>query len=201
MSMSMIGPSTAISSGSGASSAPSIPSSMQSRPFMASATASTNREEAELRLRWSGRWTLAHRILAVNLITVLLIALSTLYLDVLRNRLSKERARQVRIEALATALAIEASGPDRRAPILATISKATDSRLRMFDPSGKLVADSWAYTGPTYELQNPSTQRWTNDVARALDRGFNALVDARQLDEFVEPPVDRLQAWPEAVRA
>ena len=160
-----------------------------------------NREEAELRLKWSGRWTLSHRILALNLITVLLIALSTLYLDVLRNRLSKERARQVRIEALATALAIETAGPDRRDPILATISKATDSRVRIFDSSGELVADSWSLTGPTYQLQNPSTQDWTKDVARALDRGFNALVGAKQLEEFSEPAVDRLQAWPEALRA
>jgi two-component system sensor histidine kinase ChvG len=38
-------------------------------------------------------------------------------------------------------------------------------------------------------------------VARVLDRGFNALVGARPLDEFVEPPIDRLQYWPEAVRA
>src|SRR4051794_19199965 len=105
-SMSTTAPSTATSSGSGASSAPSIPSSIQLRPSMASATDSTNDEEADLRLKWSGRWTLAHRILAVNLLTVLLVALSTLYLDVFRNRLSKERSRQVRIEATATAMAM-----------------------------------------------------------------------------------------------
>ena len=58
---------------------------------MASDTDSTNSEDADLRLSWSGRWTLAHRILALNLLTVLLVALSTLYLDVFRNRLSKER--------------------------------------------------------------------------------------------------------------
>jgi two-component system sensor histidine kinase ChvG len=38
-------------------------------------------------------------------------------------------------------------------------------------------------------------------VARALDRGFNFLVGAKLLDEFIEPPIDRLEAWPEAVRA
>jgi two-component system sensor histidine kinase ChvG len=64
---------------------------------MASDTVSTSNEDPDLRLSWSGRWSLAHRILALNLITVLLVALSTLYLDVFRNRLSKERARLVRI--------------------------------------------------------------------------------------------------------
>src|SRR4029079_19500103 len=143
----------------------------------------------------------AYRILAVNILTIVLVALSTLYLDVFRNRLSKERSRQTRIEATATAQAILAAGPDDGEAILATISKAPGSRLRLFGPDGKLLADSWRLTGPTYELKDPSTQSWTKAVARALDRGFNAIVGAPQLDDFVEPPVDRLQAWPEAVRA
>jgi two-component system sensor histidine kinase ChvG len=168
---------------------------------MASDTVSTSSEEADLRLKWSGRWSLAHRILALNLITVLLVALSTLYLDVFRNRLSKERSRQVRIEATATAMAIDAAGREDREAILATISKSTGTRMRLFGPDGQLIADSWHLTGPTYELKDPNTQSWQKDVARALDRGFNALVGAKPLDEFVEPPVDRLQAWPEAVRA
>jgi two-component system sensor histidine kinase ChvG len=168
---------------------------------MASDIDSTNSEEADLRLSWSGRWTLGHRILALNLITVLLVALSTLYLDVFRNRLSKERVRQTRIEATATAQAILAAGPEDREPILATISKTTGTRLRLYGPDGRLIADSWHLTGPTYELRDPNTQKWTKDVARALDRGFNAIVGADPLDQFVEPPVDRLQSWPEAVEA
>src|SRR4051812_2157637 len=174
MSMSTTEPLTATSSASGASSAPSIPSSTQSRPSMASDIDSTSNDDPDLRLKWSGRWTLSHRILALNLITVLLIALSTLYLDVFRNRLSKERIRQTRIEATATAQAILAAGPEDREAILATISKTTGTRLRLFAADGRLIADSWHVTGPTYELRDPNTQKWTKDVARALDRGFNA---------------------------
>ena len=169
---------------------------------MASVTDSMNNDdERDLRLKWSGRWTLAHRILTLNLITVLLVALSTLYLDVFRNHLSKERVRQTRIEASTTALAIEAAGPEDREAILARVSKSTGSRMRLFGPDGNLIADSWHLTGPTYELKNPDTQSWNKDLARALDRGFNFLVGAKQLDQYVEPPVDRLQSWPEAVRA
>src|SRR5947209_6275890 len=200
-SMSTTAPSTAISSGSGENSAPSIPSSTQSRLSMASDIDSTNNEDPDLRLSWSGRWTLAHRILALNLITILLVALSTLYLDVFRNRLSRERVRQTRIEATATALAIEAAGPEDREPILATVSRSTGSRMRVFGSDGKLIADSWHLTGPTYELRDPHSQGWTKDAARFLDRSFNALVGAKPLDEFVEPSADRLQSWPEAVRA
>src|SRR3954454_6356512 len=196
MFMSTTAPLTATSNGSAASSARSIPSSTQSRPSMASDIDSTSNEDPDLRLKWSGRWTLSHRILALNLITVLLIALSTLYLDVFRNRLSKERIRQTRIEATATAQAILAAGPEDREPILATISKSTGTRLRLYGADGKLIADSWRQTGPTYELQDPSTEKGTKAAARALDRGFNAIVGSPQVGDFAEPAVDRLQAWP-----
>ena len=45
---------------------------------MASDTASTSSDEADLALSWSGRWTLGYRILALNLLTVALVALCTL---------------------------------------------------------------------------------------------------------------------------
>ena len=168
---------------------------------MASDIDSTNNEDADLRLKWSGRWTLAHRILALNLLTVLLVALSTLYLDVFRNRLSKERSRQVRIEARTTAEALAHVRPEGWPALLASLSRAGENRLRLYGPDGRLLIDSWKLTGATYELRDPNTQGWQKDVARALDRGFNALVGARQLDDYVEPQPDRLQAWPEAVRA
>jgi two-component system sensor histidine kinase ChvG len=168
---------------------------------MASDTDSTNLEEADLRLSWSGRWTLGHRILAVNLLTAALLALSVLYLEVFQNRLSKERTRQVRLEAITTAQAMTHVPRRDWAGLLASVSQAGGNRLRVYARNGRLLADSWALTGPTYALRDPSTQKWNKDVARALDRGFNALVGADPLPDFVEPQVDRLGAWPEAVRA
>jgi two-component system sensor histidine kinase ChvG len=137
----------------------------------------------------------------VNVLTVALLALSVLYLDQYRNRLSRERTRQTRIEATATAQAMLAAGPEDRESILATISRSTGSRMRIYGADGQLVADSWHLTGPTYELRDPSTQKWTKDVARSLDRGFNWIVGARPLDDYQEPAVDRLQAWPEALES
>ncbi|MGH6658996.1 MAG: stimulus-sensing domain-containing protein, partial [Sphingomicrobium sp.] len=168
---------------------------------MASDTDSTSEEDSDLALSWSGRWSLAHRILAVNILTILLVALCAVYLDVFRTRLSKERVRQTRIEANTTALAM-AHVPESRWPaLLAAMSRSTGSRLRLYGPDGELLVDSWAATGPTYTLRDPSTQKWTKDAARALDRGFNFLVGARDLDDFAEPATDRLQAWPEALEA
>jgi two-component system sensor histidine kinase ChvG len=168
---------------------------------MASDTDSTSSDEPGLRLSWSRRWSLSYRILAVNILTIVLVALSTLYLDVFRNRLSKERTRQTRIEATTTAAALAHVPKSEWPALLAAVSRSTDNRFRLFAPDGRLLIDSWRLTGATYELRDPNTQKWTKDVARALDRGFNALVGAPQLEDFVEPRVDRLEAWPEALAA
>jgi len=168
---------------------------------MASVIASTSSDEADLRLKWSGRFSLKHRILALNVLTILLVALSTIYLDSFRNTLSEERVRQTRVEAVATASALTAAGSERRDVVLAGVSRSTKSRLRLFDANGTLVADSWNVTGPTYRLEDPRKQPWTFHVARALDRGFNVLVGARRLDLYGEPAVDSLAAWPEATMA
>ena len=167
---------------------------------MASDTDSTS-DDSDLALTWSGRWTLAHRILALNVITFLLVALSTLYLDVFRNRLNKERTQQVRIETATTAAALTHVPRSEWPALLSTVSRTNADRFRLYGPDGNLLIDSWKQTGPTYELRDPNTQKWTKDVARTLDRSFNALVGARQLEEYSEPSIDRLQAWPEGMRA
>lgn len=169
---------------------------------MALATASTPEEEdTDLKLGWSKGWSLAHRILAVNVLTLLLVVLSTFYLDVFRNRLSKERVRQVRIETVTTAQSMN-HVPERDWPaLLASVGSAGKNRLRLYGPDGQLRIDSWKATGPTYTLRDPATQDWTKDAARSLDRGFNWLVGAGSLDDFVEPIRDRAQAWPEAAEA
>jgi two-component system sensor histidine kinase ChvG len=155
----------------------------------------------DLELSWSGRWTLAHRILAVNILTLILLALSILYLDAFRNQLSQERIRQAQREAAITARMLEQVPPGRRATALGAAAFASRSRLRLYNADGALVADSWRTTGPTYQLRDPATQKWTKDAARALDRGFNALVGANPVEDFVEPRSDSLAAWPEAREA
>src|SRR5947209_5503725 len=201
MSMSTTAPSTATSSASGASSAPSTRASTRSTRSMGSDIVSTSREDPDLRLKWSASFSLKQRILALNLLTVLLVVLSTIYLDTFRNHLSEERVRQARIEAASTASALNAAGNGRSDAILTAVSRATGSRLRLYGGDGKLLADSWRMTRPTYRLEDPTKQAWTFHVARALDRGFNVLVGARRLGEFVEPAHDALDAWPEAMTA
>src|SRR5438309_599406 len=148
MSMSTTAPSTATSSASGGNFAPPIPSSIRSKPSMASDTASTSSEDPDLRLRWSGRWTLAHRILALNVLTLLLVVLSTLYLDVFRARLGKERTQQIRLETASTSVALANVPQAQWSQILAAVSKTTRDRFRLYSPDGRLLIDSWNVTGP-----------------------------------------------------
>ncbi len=174
---------------------------MQSRLSMASDTASIHSDEADLALKWSRRWRLPHRIMALNLLTVLLVVLGTMYLDVFRSLLSKERIRQTSIEATTTAEALSHMPAKDWPSLLAAISRSSQNRLRLYGPDGRLLIDSWKLTGPTYALIDPNTESWSQDAARSLDRGFNALVGARTLGDYVEPATDRLQSWPEAMKA
>jgi len=150
---------------------------------------------------WTARWTLTWRILAVNILTVLILALGVIYLDAFRNKLSKERVHRTEREAQITAIIANSLPPDKRLPALAAISKSTGSRIRLFGPDGRLVADSWTITGPTYRLRDPRQERWMKDAARALDRGFNFIVGAEYAPDFVEPADDTIAAWPEADQA
>src|SRR6187455_2857577 len=163
-SMSMTERSTATSSVFAASSAVRIPSSMLSRHYMALDTASERNDEADLALTWSGRWTLAHRILAVNVLTLVLVLLAIFYLDSYRNRLEKERVQKVASEATMAAIALQTVPAAGRQELLANLSKQNQSRIRLYGANGQLELDSWRVTGPTYRLRDPATQKWTKDV-------------------------------------
>ncbi len=168
---------------------------------MASDINSAKSEDADLALTWSGRWTLAHRILAVNGLTLVLVLLAIFYLDSYRNRLEKERVQKVAAEASMAATALQSVRPEAQQSLLANLSKQNESRIRLYGPDGQLRLDSWRLTGPTYRLRDPQAQKWTKDVARALDRGFNAIVGEEPDEDFVEPAVDQADAWPEVVAA
>ena len=168
---------------------------------MASVTGSEKNDESDLALSWSGRWTLTHRILAVNILTLVIVALSILYLDAYRNQLQDEREAQILGEARIAALAIDRTPGTADADLLRAIGRDSRSRLRVYDPSGALIEDSWTGTPPTYALQDPATEVWRKDVARALDRGFNVLVGEQSPDDFIEPKLDIAGEWREVAEA
>ena len=168
---------------------------------MASVTGSEKNDESDLALSWSGRWTLTHRILAVNILTLVIVALSILYLDAYRNQLQDERQSRILGEARIAALALNRSPVVADASLLRAVGNESRSRLRVYDGSGKMIEDSWTGAQPTYALQDPATEAWRKDVARALDRGFNVLVGEQSPKEFIEPKIDTAGEWPELAEA
>jgi two-component system sensor histidine kinase ChvG len=164
---------------------------------MESAIASERNDESDLALSWSGRWTLTHRILAVNILTLAIVALSIFYLDAYRNQLEKEREARILGQARIAALAVDRAPPGADSEMLRAIGQDSRSRLRVYDAKGALRQDSWAGSPPTYTLRDPAREAWRKDVARGLDRGFDVLVGATSPGEFVEPRIDRAAAWPE----
>jgi two-component system, OmpR family, sensor histidine kinase ChvG len=167
---------------------------------MASATGSAKNRLRRFR-PWQGQWTIAHRILALNLLTLVVFAVSVLYLDAFRNQLQDERIGRIEREAQLVAAALSSVPPGSQERLLVQIAAAGRTRIRLYDADGDKLADSWESGRATYELRDPATERWRKSVARALDRGFNALVGAGQVDDFAEPDSDRARAWPELAAA
>ncbi len=153
------------------------------------------------RPNWFGQLPLTRRILAVNLLTIVLLAFGVLYLDAFRNQLSEERLTLIHREAEMTASVLAMTPAAARNSVLLSLARSTGSRIRVYGRDGTLRSDSWKATGPTYTLRDPTTQKWNKDAARALDRGFNALVGAKPLDDFIEPADDKLQSWSEGTYA
>src|SRR5438552_10384376 len=92
---------------------------------------------------WFGHWTLAHRILAVNLLTIVLLACGVLYLDAFRNQLSEERSNLIHREAQMIASVYATTPPAARNSALLSLARTTGSRIRIYGPDGSLEADSW----------------------------------------------------------
>ncbi|HUG46409.1 MAG TPA: stimulus-sensing domain-containing protein [Sphingomicrobium sp.] len=170
---------------------------------MASATGSkiARRRRRYAPRPWTARWTLTWRILAVNILTVMILALGVIYLDVFRTKLGEERLVRAEREASISATAAGSLPTGELEQALAQIGQSTGNRIRLYGPDGALLADSWTVSGPTYQLRDPQAESWMKDVARALDRGFNALVGQDTPPDFAEPARDSIAAWPEALEA
>src|SRR3546814_13966691 len=139
-SMSTTAPSTAISSGFARSSAPSTKASRQSKRSMASATDSPKNSD-DLSLKWSGRWSLTTRILAVNIFAVAMLAGSIYYLDIFRERMTVERLEQIGISTQYAAAALAAAPPQSPPALAAPPGKPHQSRIRPCDAHGRLALE------------------------------------------------------------
>ena len=145
--------------------------------------------------------SLTTRILAVNLIPLMLLAGSLFFLDSYRDQLMFERYNLARIEAQITAEALAGATRARQEALLIQIGKEQRMRLRMYDAEGHLWADSFALAEPSFALGDPVAAPWPQDFARGMDRVVDFLVGAKAPPDYVEPEEQDAGAWPELVLA
>ena len=155
-------------------------------------------ERDDLELRWSARWSLTSRILAVNIFAVALLAGSFFWLDSYRVRLLDERVRQIGTQTELIASALDRVEGAERARMAASLGLRSRNRIRVYRADGSLALDSWALAPPTYDMRDPAAEPWQRHVARWMDQGIETVVGADPLPRFEEPSVDRLSAWPAA---
>jgi two-component system sensor histidine kinase ChvG len=149
----------------------------------------------------TGRFALTGRILAVNILPLLIMGGGLFYLDSYRTQLINERFKLARIEAQITAEALAGATRQRQEALLVQIGKEQRMRLRTFDAEGKLVADSFALAEPAFRFNDISDDDWEQRFARWLDRTVDTFVAAEPVQDYVEPEGQTVDAWPELARA
>jgi two-component system sensor histidine kinase ChvG len=158
-------------------------------------------EQEEGRVRWWGRWRILHRILALNIFAVAILAGSLFYLDGYRRRLTEQGLLSTRNQAILAADALALAEPNEELPLIRRLGAHSRSRIRVFDASGKVLLDSWDGMPATYDLRDPTREPWQKQFARRLDNVLNAAVGAHQPPLLPAPESNRLEDWPEAKAA
>ena len=153
------------------------------------------------RVGFLSRISLTARILAVNILPLLLLGGGIVYLDSYRAQLLDERYKLARIEAQITAEALAGATRARQDALLLQIAKEQDMRLRLFDPEGQLVADSFQLGEPTFTLDDPTDDPFNLRFARFLDQIVDTVVSAQPVPRYIEPESNIADSWPELQRA
>ncbi len=146
--------------------------------------------------RWPIRGSLTRRILAVNIVALVLLAGSLFYLDNFRVRLIEERRAQAEGEAQIAAAALNAAPRRARAALITTLGKRSGNRLRLFDEDGDQLLDSWTDGPRTYGFDGRASEPWDTDAARAVDRIGESVVGASLPPPFTDLG-DKAWRWPE----
>jgi two-component system, OmpR family, sensor histidine kinase ChvG len=176
---------------------------------MASATDSTRNSRAaraeEAVQEWRrgmGFGSVRARIFAVNLLAIFVLAIMLVYLDTVRARLLDERTASLANQAVAIAsLTVVLPEPAQVAGIT-RLALERGTRVRLYRQDGARVADNWqSPKNPRFIIENPADYGWRRASAKAIDRMIEAVLGVATPAAYVEPAVDRAQAWPELAQA
>ena len=157
--------------------------------------------ERRPRSSWRRRTSLTVRILAVNIIALGLMAGSLFYLDSYRKQLFEERFRLARAEAEIAAVGLAGAAPAERVTVVRAIGTRQKLRLRLYDPRGALVMDSFALGPPAFALVDPASESWYERGGRVIDSGMRLILGSQTSEPYRDPAPDTAAAWPELAAA
>ncbi|MDB5701235.1 MAG: signal transduction histidine kinase [Sphingomonadales bacterium] len=147
--------------------------------------------------RWIGRGSLTLRILAVNLLVLVLIGGSVLYLDGFRTRLVQERLTQEESEIRIVSVVLASAPESARPAILDAIAGTSGDHLRMYDKTGTMIYDSWRNGVRSFRLVDPASEPWDKHFARWMDALIDRSVDADIPRAFVDQGALPARYWAE----
>lgn len=165
---------------------------------MAPATAFRRSDAAEQARAWSGKVSLTPRILAVNVLALLLLAGGFFYLESFRSRILDQRSTQAAREVRLMTEALAPIARDARDATIARLATETGTRVRLYDRTGALLADSRALGVGNFRLDDPDDDPLARRSARWLDAAIDRIVRAPLAPGYREQRDGR--RWPD-VRA
>lgn len=166
---------------------------------IASPTTDPQEDGRDLTLRWSGQISLTRRILAVNIIALLMLAGGFFYLDSYRSRILDSRVAQAEREARLIGEAIGSVDPDQRDALILRLARDTRSRVRVYDAAGGVAVDSRQLGLRNVVLIDPDREDFGQDIARFLDAVIDTVVGAARTPLFRERANGH--DWPDVRRA
>lgn len=156
-------------------------------------------DDRDLSLRWSGRVSLTRRILAVNIFALALLAGGFFYLDSYRSRIVDSRLAQATREARLIAAAVGTVLPADRNELIVRLADDTGTRIRLYDRTDALVADSRALGERNFVLIDPDKEPWGQAAGRFLDAMIDTVVGAQRAPLYREH--GNGAQWPDIVAA
>lgn len=163
-------------------------------------------------------WSLTRRILAVNLLAPIILAVGLLYLDRYRQGLidselaSLEAQAQVFAAAIAEGAVIDDGGNfleinrEPAAQMVRRLAEPMGVRARLFGADGSLLADSRVLMGPKGMVQieslpPPGTGSVHEQLRRLHDLVFALIEPKRDIPVYSEAEIQTAGDYPEALRA
>lgn len=161
---------------------------------------------------------LTRRILAINVLTLVIPILGLLHLDQYRQTLISTEIQAMKVQARAFSLSLGSTAavggdggdetlfPDITRSLVRVLLSDITTRARTFAKSGELIADSFRLAGPgglieVVELPPPEARGLVSELGRLYDRALNWLPGASNLPLYKEAAEQRAEDYEEVVKA